>query len=425
MNTKSRLEKPKPESWRRTTSGTQELPNRTGLPDGLKSGVETLSGLSLDDVRVHYHSSRPAQLQALAFTQGTEIHVASGQERHIPHEAWHVVQQKRGQVKATGTIGNLALNDEPQLELEADAMGREATRRNTHQRRGMGPAIQGGNAPMQFARPDQGLHRAGIGGLIGAGVGGLVGLGIGGPVGAGLGMMVGGGLGAGIGLLSGLFWGKRKEPAAWATQRMDDLLGFIQRIPAVERRAYRDDPEVRTNIQKRSKAEATILMGALMQGSLQYNKLSGSDFLNIFITGSGEAELDETQSANCWEFIMYSAWLAGKLDANEIREMHANNGMKDVSFFSKGTQIARPYTTLGLDFNTSQKYSDTNQPQPGDLVFEVDKKRKQNRVDHVMLSLGGNKLLSHNSAGKVVEQTTIEQQNLGNFYDFYFNSPPW
>src|SRR5215470_10506123 len=29
-------------------------PNRTGLPDQLKSGVESLSGVSLDNVKVHY-----------------------------------------------------------------------------------------------------------------------------------------------------------------------------------------------------------------------------------------------------------------------------------------------------------------------------------------------------------------------------------
>jgi len=31
------------------------LPNHTGLPDVLKTGVEALSGLSMDDVRVHYN----------------------------------------------------------------------------------------------------------------------------------------------------------------------------------------------------------------------------------------------------------------------------------------------------------------------------------------------------------------------------------
>ncbi|NWP89475.1 eCIS core domain-containing protein, partial [Escherichia coli] len=76
-------------------------PNRTGLPDGLKNGIETLSGLSLDDVRVHRGSSRPAAVQAQAYAQGSEIHLAPGQEHHLPHEAWHVVQQKQGRVRPT------------------------------------------------------------------------------------------------------------------------------------------------------------------------------------------------------------------------------------------------------------------------------------------------------------------------------------
>ncbi|MCG8420925.1 MAG: hypothetical protein MJE77_23640 [Proteobacteria bacterium] len=45
--------------------------NKAGLPDRLKAGVERLSGLSMDDVRVHYNSSKAAPLQALAYTQGT------------------------------------------------------------------------------------------------------------------------------------------------------------------------------------------------------------------------------------------------------------------------------------------------------------------------------------------------------------------
>jgi hypothetical protein len=67
--------------------------NNTGLPDHLKSGIESLSGLSMDHVRVHYNSSQPAQLNALAYAQGSDNHLAPGQERHLPHEAWHVVQQ--------------------------------------------------------------------------------------------------------------------------------------------------------------------------------------------------------------------------------------------------------------------------------------------------------------------------------------------
>ncbi|MDJ0579762.1 DUF4157 domain-containing protein [Crocosphaera sp.] len=101
-------------------------PNRTGLPDNLKTGVENLSGYSLDDVKVHYNSPKPAQLQAHAYTQGTDIHVASGQEKHLPHETWHVVQQMQGRVKPTMQAKGVAINDNPALEREADMMGAKA-----------------------------------------------------------------------------------------------------------------------------------------------------------------------------------------------------------------------------------------------------------------------------------------------------------
>lgn len=102
------------------------LPNRTGLPDVLKAGVERLSGLAMDDVRVHHDSPEPGRLGALAFTRGTEIHVAPGQAKHLPHEAWHVVQQMEGRVAATTQFKGERLNDDPGLEREADVMGARA-----------------------------------------------------------------------------------------------------------------------------------------------------------------------------------------------------------------------------------------------------------------------------------------------------------
>lgn len=101
--------------------------NNSGLPDGLKSGVESLSGFSMDDVKVHYNSDKPAQLNAHAYAQGTDIHLASGQEKHLPHEAWHVVQQKQGRVQPTMMMkAKVPINDDQRLEKEADTMGARA-----------------------------------------------------------------------------------------------------------------------------------------------------------------------------------------------------------------------------------------------------------------------------------------------------------
>jgi hypothetical protein len=101
-------------------------PSQGGLPAGLKAGVEQLSGIAMDDVRVHRNSSAPAKLGALAYAQGSDIHLGPGQERHLPHEAWHIVQQKQGRVKATLQAKGIAINEDGTLEREADLFGEKA-----------------------------------------------------------------------------------------------------------------------------------------------------------------------------------------------------------------------------------------------------------------------------------------------------------
>ena len=100
--------------------------NETGMSENLKAGIEDLSGFAMDDVRVHYNSPEPATVQALAYTQGTDIYVAPGQEQHLPHEAWHVAQQMAGRVEPTTEVSGLPVNDCIELEHEADVMGARA-----------------------------------------------------------------------------------------------------------------------------------------------------------------------------------------------------------------------------------------------------------------------------------------------------------
>lgn len=109
----------------------QKKDNDTGLPDDLKTGMENLSGFSLDDVRVHRNSDKPAQLQAHAYAQGNDIYLGAGQEKCLPHELGHVVQQKEGRVRATVQLkGGVSVNDDEGLEREADLMGERALQLN-------------------------------------------------------------------------------------------------------------------------------------------------------------------------------------------------------------------------------------------------------------------------------------------------------
>jgi hypothetical protein len=117
----------------RATSALQRKANQTGLPDNLKSGMENLSGMNLDHVKVHYNSSKPATVQAHAYAQGGDIHLASGQEKHLPHELGHVVQQMQGRVKPTKQLkSKTQINDDPALEKEADELGAKALQRQSY-----------------------------------------------------------------------------------------------------------------------------------------------------------------------------------------------------------------------------------------------------------------------------------------------------
>lgn len=115
------------ETDRAEHAGAGDGENRTGMPRHLKAGLEALSGIDLSSVRVHRNSPKPEQVNAHAFTQGDEIHLAPGQERYLPHEGWHAVQQMQGRVNDVGLrLNDLSINDDPTLEAEADRMGARA-----------------------------------------------------------------------------------------------------------------------------------------------------------------------------------------------------------------------------------------------------------------------------------------------------------
>lgn len=106
------------------------------LPEAVQQKMEGAFGAGFSDVRVHPGSPRATALGAAAYTQGSDIHVAPGHwapettrgQELLGHELAHVVQQRAGRVRATAQMKGVALNDDPALEAEADAMGARAAR---------------------------------------------------------------------------------------------------------------------------------------------------------------------------------------------------------------------------------------------------------------------------------------------------------
>ena len=79
-------------------------------------------------VNFNFNSSEPAKVGAKAFAKGNDLHFGPGNDDNkiIGHEAMHVVQQQKGLVEPTGSIGGVNVNTDSGLEAEADAVGEKA-----------------------------------------------------------------------------------------------------------------------------------------------------------------------------------------------------------------------------------------------------------------------------------------------------------
>jgi hypothetical protein len=132
------------------------------LPLQVQKKMESFFGADFSEVRVHV-GPEASSIGALAFTLGTDLYFAPGQyEPHTPrgqeligHELTHVVQQREGRV-ANPFGDGVAVVQDPELEAEADRMGKAAAASSSAQPK-LAKASQGklpfGDAPVQTCHP--------------------------------------------------------------------------------------------------------------------------------------------------------------------------------------------------------------------------------------------------------------------------------
>ena len=102
--------------------------------DQIKTNVSSLMGTDVSDARVHYNSSKPAQLKAVAYAQDNDVYMSSGKGQNndiLGHELAHNAQNKQGRVAATVQRKGVDINDSPVLEKEADVIGAQAASMQT------------------------------------------------------------------------------------------------------------------------------------------------------------------------------------------------------------------------------------------------------------------------------------------------------
>jgi hypothetical protein len=172
------------------------------------------------------------------------------------------------------------------------------------------------------------------------------------------------------------------------TNSLDDLRSVVgdvgMRTLIVEK--FRQKPEM-----------ATAITAALLKGSQQWQQPQ-NDFSKHFwrdqrtTKDKNATPMSYTAKMNCWEMILYAAFLCGQITAEKLFQFIDNNygGMVINAMPAMG------YTeTLPFYPNRGPAGKPTRTPQPGELVFFVTKGFFGNDVvGHVAISLGGSKLVS-------------------------------
>ncbi|MEM7102180.1 MAG: DUF4157 domain-containing protein [Bacteroidota bacterium] len=112
----------------------QKKGNKTGMPDGVKSKMETAFQSDFSNVKMIPNSNKAFDIGAQAFAQGNEVHFAPGKfnpnthegQELIGHELAHINQQQEGRVQANSQLKGQPFNDQSNLEKEAEQSGKKA-----------------------------------------------------------------------------------------------------------------------------------------------------------------------------------------------------------------------------------------------------------------------------------------------------------
>lgn len=118
-----------------STGVSQMKISKKQLPPEVQLKMEDSFNEDFSDVQIG-ESEQVAEMGAVAYAQGNQINFAPGQfkpntengQKVLGHELAHIIQQRKGQVKPTGTRAGMPVNENTSLEKEADVMGDKAAK---------------------------------------------------------------------------------------------------------------------------------------------------------------------------------------------------------------------------------------------------------------------------------------------------------
>jgi hypothetical protein len=200
------------------------------------------------------------------------------------------------------------------------------------------------------------------------------------------------------------------------------LIAAIHAAPLAERQAALNDPTLRAAINSRlGGVWASTVFSSLLEGSQVWQNPTGNDFYKHFVTDGNTGTVANTSSMNCWESIMYGAFLSGDVSQTWIKNFYdtalatpdPNGAVWSQLGFSSSLPHYAPPGTGGSGGGV--------EPKPGQLIFF---QSGPGVPGHVAVSLGGDQMISlWNQPGGVDSVQRISVGQLSG--TVYVGNPPW
>jgi hypothetical protein len=209
------------------------------------------------------------------------------------------------------------------------------------------------------------------------------------------------------------------------------IVAMIHAAPVAERQAAMNDSSLRDLINSRLSAEwAQTVFSSLLEGSQKWKNPTNNDFFTFFVTNNGNGPLPNTATMNCWESIMYAAFLAHQVSATWIKTFYETalaapdpNAMvwTQLRFSTALPTYGAPSTSGTQGGVGAAGTGNTRTPSAGQLLFY----HTGGAVPgHVAVSLGGDQAISlWNQPNNVDAVQRIRVTALPG--TVYVGDPPW
>jgi hypothetical protein len=201
----------------------------------------------------------------------------------------------------------------------------------------------------------------------------------------------------------------------------EGLIAAIHGASTAERQAVLNDPAMLALINTRlDGAWASTVMSSLLEGSQKWTNPPGNDFFKHFVTDGQTGTVGTGTTMNCWESIMYGAYLSGDVSPQWIQ-----------SFYQTAMAAPDPNASVWqqLGFSSALPHyaapgtggAGGVEPKPGQLIFF---QSGSGVPGHVAVSLGGDQMISlWNQPGGVDSVQRISVSQLSG--TVYVGNPPW